>query len=288
VHVLVTPVNDAPVAVGDQASTAQATPVVVDVLANDDDVDGDALHVTALGTPSSGTVFQNPDGTVTYEPGPAFSGTATFDYTVGDGVATTVATVSVEVAAGPPLAGSAVHYLGTNGPGDTASTPVLPFTGTAPTETVLYNYDTNRDGFPGLFIREADNNLGTGDVAKYQRWSMPVDTGLVLSGHALLDVWAAMGGFDPGEGGRVVAALMSCNGSGFECTTLATGNERIEQDDAPGTFQPVTIDFGGVTATISPGRNLVVKVVVDGDSADSMMLAYGTVGYPGALRLNQP
>jgi hypothetical protein len=43
-----------------------------------------------------------------------------------------------------------------------------------------------------------------------------------------------------------------------------------------------------VTATIPPGRTLVIKLVVDGDSADSMMFAYGTVGYPGALRVNQP
>jgi hypothetical protein len=288
VHVHVLPVNDAPLALDDTAATGMGTPVIVPVLDNDSDVDGDALHVTSLGTPSSGTAFQNVDGTVTYEPAPGFSGTATFDYTVSDGVATDVATASVEVASGPPVTGSAVHYLGTNGPGDTTSTPVLPFTSTAPTETVLYNYDTDRDLLPGLFIREADNNLGTGDTAKYQKWSLPVDTGQVLAGHALLDIWAAMGDFDEHEGGRIIASLSNCNASALDCTPLAQADERIEQDDAPGTFQLITIDFGGVTATIPPGRTLVIKLVVDGDSADSMMFAYGTVGYPGALRVNQP
>jgi hypothetical protein len=261
---------------------------VISVLDNDSDVDGDALHITAVGTPSSGTALDNGDGTVTYQPAPGMSGTATFDYTVSDGVATAVATVSVEVASGPPVTGSSVQYLGTNGSGNTTSTPVLPFTSTAPSETVLYNYDTNRDALPGLFIREADNNLGTGDVNKFQKWSLPVDTGLVLAGHARLDVWAAMGGFDAHEAGRVIASLSSCDSSGFGCTQLHSGNQRIEQDDAPGTWQKITIDIGDIHATIPPGRALVLKVVVDGDSADSMMLAYGTTAYPGALRLNQP
>jgi hypothetical protein len=117
---------------------------------------------------------------------------------------------------------------------------------------------------------------------------LPVDTGEVLAGHALLDIWAAMGDFDEHEGGRIIASLSNCNASALDCTPLAQADERIEQDDAPGTFQLITIDFGGVTATIPPGRTLVIKLVVDGDSADSMMFAHGTVGYPGALRVNQP
>jgi hypothetical protein len=195
----------------------------------------------------------------------------------------------VDVTAGPPPAtGSAVHYLGTQGAGDTTSTPVLPFTTTAPTAGTLPNYDTDRDAQPGLRIREADNHLGTGDPAKYQKWSMAVDTGLVLAGPATLDLWAAMAGFDAGEAGRVIASISSCNASGFECTQLAMGSARVVQDDAPGSFLPVTIDFGVVSASIPPNRTLVVKVVVDGDSADDMVLAYGTATYASALRLGSP
>ena len=288
VHVLVQPQNDAPVAVDDQADTAMGTPVVVPVLDNDSDPDGDALYLTDVGPASSGTVFSNGDGTVTYVPAPGASGPATFPYTVGDGVTSSVADVQVDVAAGPPATGAATHYLGTNGPGNTTSTPVLPFTTTAPAAGPLPNYDTNRDSLPGLRIREADNHLGTGDAAKYQKWSMTVETGQVLAGRATLDLWAAMAGFDAGESGRVIASISSCNASGFECTQLGTGNDRVIQDDAPGTFQPITIDFGVVNATLSPNRTLVVKVVVDGDSADDMMLAYGTAAYAGALHLNTP
>ncbi|WP_152354710.1 Ig-like domain-containing protein, partial [Brachybacterium subflavum] len=40
--------NTAPVAAGDSAATAQDTAVVLDVLANDSDADGDPLTVTAV------------------------------------------------------------------------------------------------------------------------------------------------------------------------------------------------------------------------------------------------
>ncbi|OOC11734.1 hypothetical protein BM451_20070, partial [Dickeya dadantii] len=47
VAVTITPVNDAPVAANDSATTAEDTPVTVNVLSNDSDVDGDSLTVTA-------------------------------------------------------------------------------------------------------------------------------------------------------------------------------------------------------------------------------------------------
>lgn len=46
VTLTVTAVNDAPVAGADTASTAEDTPVVIDVLANDSDVEGGSLSVT--------------------------------------------------------------------------------------------------------------------------------------------------------------------------------------------------------------------------------------------------
>jgi hypothetical protein len=288
VHVAVTPQNDPPVAADDLASTAMGTPVVVPVLDNDSDPDGDALHVVSLGTPSSGTAFLNGDGTVTYVPAAGASGPATFEYTVGDGVSEAVAVVHVDVADGPPVTGTATHYLGTSGPGDTPSTPVLPFTDTAPTAHPLPNYDTDRDHRPGLRIHEADNHLGTGDPRKFQKWSMPLDTGLVLAGRASLDVWAAMDDFGAHKDGFVIASISSCNASGSSCTQLGMGNAHLAQDDAPGAFQAVTIDFGVLNTVIPPGRTLVVKVVVDGRSADNMMLAYGTAAYASALHLNTP
>jgi hypothetical protein len=97
VTVTVNPVNDPPVAVDDGATTNEDTAVVIDLLANDSDVDGDSLNVTVIGAASNGTVVDNGDGTVTYTPDPDYNGPDSFTYTVSDGTVTDTATVNVTV-----------------------------------------------------------------------------------------------------------------------------------------------------------------------------------------------
>ncbi|WP_370074047.1 beta strand repeat-containing protein [Salipiger bermudensis] len=117
VFVTVSPVNDAPVATDDSGSTAAATPVSVDVMANDSDVDGDTVLLDSVGTASNGTVGIDDMGTpgdasddrVVYTPNGGFSGSDSFTYTISDGNgATDTATVTVSVS-GPsnsaPVAG---------------------------------------------------------------------------------------------------------------------------------------------------------------------------------------
>lgn len=104
VAVTVNPVNDAPDAVNDSGITTPfGAAVVIPVLANDTDVDGDLLSVTAATPGSNGTTTVNGDGTVTYTPNAGFSGTDTFDYTISDGNGgTDTATVTVSVGIAPP------------------------------------------------------------------------------------------------------------------------------------------------------------------------------------------
>ncbi|WP_177408621.1 cadherin-like domain-containing protein [Pseudomonas sp. M30-35] len=84
VTVSVIPVQDPPVAEDDSASGTPDTPIVIPVLANDRDVDGDPLTVTSASSPN-GTVMINPDGTISFVATPGFSGTTTITYTVSDG-----------------------------------------------------------------------------------------------------------------------------------------------------------------------------------------------------------
>ncbi|TOJ49613.1 hypothetical protein CGI37_24185, partial [Vibrio parahaemolyticus] len=53
VEVNVTPVNDAPVAKGDIATTQEDTAVTIDVLPNDTDVDGDKLSIQSATVPEA-------------------------------------------------------------------------------------------------------------------------------------------------------------------------------------------------------------------------------------------
>ncbi len=86
VTVTVNPVNDAPVAVADSATTDEDTPVSIDVLANDSDIDNDELTVTAVTQGANGSVaIDAQSGQVTYTPNANFNGADSFTYTVSDG-----------------------------------------------------------------------------------------------------------------------------------------------------------------------------------------------------------
>ncbi|MEO9326258.1 ThuA domain-containing protein [Nocardioides sp. C4-1] len=94
--------NNPPVAVDDTATTREGTAVQIDVLANDTDADADAvLEVTEVTEPASGTATIAADGRVTYTPAAGFVGKDTFDYTVSDGTASDVGTVTVTVTKAP-------------------------------------------------------------------------------------------------------------------------------------------------------------------------------------------
>uniref|UniRef100_UPI0021DA78A7 retention module-containing protein n=1 Tax=Pseudomonas sp. RIT-PI-AD TaxID=3035294 RepID=UPI0021DA78A7 len=104
VVVEVAPVNDAPVANPDSASTPSATPVTIDVLRNDSDVDGDPLTLTGASA-ANGSVTVNPDGSLSYTPNDGFSGTDTITYGVADGQGGTAGssvTVTVTAPVPPP------------------------------------------------------------------------------------------------------------------------------------------------------------------------------------------
>lgn len=96
VDVTVVRSNAPPVATADQAASSGGA-VTLDLLANDNDPDGDPLQLTALTLPIEGQIAVNPDGRVTYTPRAGFSGEDTFTYQVSDGTATAEAEVTVSV-----------------------------------------------------------------------------------------------------------------------------------------------------------------------------------------------
>ena len=95
----------APDAVNDASTTDSNTPVMIDVLANDTDPDGDDLSVSNVTNGANGTVRINADGTVTYTPDTGFIGEDTFTYTISDGDGgTDTASVTVNVVNSAPVA----------------------------------------------------------------------------------------------------------------------------------------------------------------------------------------
>ncbi|MDQ1565217.1 MAG: large repetitive protein, partial [Actinomycetota bacterium] len=101
VTITVTPVNDAPVAVGTSLTVAEdSTATAGTVTATD--IDGPPAATFAIGTPpTNGTALLNPaTGTFTYQPNPNYNGPDSFTFKANDGsLDSTPATVTITVTA---------------------------------------------------------------------------------------------------------------------------------------------------------------------------------------------
>ncbi|WP_419243710.1 retention module-containing protein [Photobacterium leiognathi subsp. mandapamensis] len=107
--VIVTPVNDAPVANPDSFTTDEDTSITVDLTKNDHDVDGDKLTVKEInGTPvtpgheqtivvDNGKIVIAHDGGMTFVPRDNYHGDVTVPYTITDGDKTATSTVTIHV-----------------------------------------------------------------------------------------------------------------------------------------------------------------------------------------------
>ncbi|EPW6953209.1 tandem-95 repeat protein, partial [Vibrio parahaemolyticus] len=74
VSVDVTPVNDAPVAKDDIATTQEDTAVTIDVLPNDTDIDGDKLSIQSASVPEAQGKVEIVDGKLVFTPAENFNG----------------------------------------------------------------------------------------------------------------------------------------------------------------------------------------------------------------------
>jgi hypothetical protein len=107
VTVTVDPADDTPVANDDAIVIRDGKPVVIPVVDNDDDADGDPLTVDIVDQPEHGTVTVNDDGTITYTPDEGYDGDDTFTYEICDpsgNCSEATVTVEVEGSTAPPPA----------------------------------------------------------------------------------------------------------------------------------------------------------------------------------------
>ncbi|WP_318475676.1 retention module-containing protein [Photobacterium leiognathi] len=106
--VIVTPVNDAPVANPDSFTTNEDTSITVNLTNNDSDVDGDKLTVKEINGTSltggeqtivvdHGKIVIADDGSMTFIPSDNYHGDVTVPYTITDGDKTATSTVTIHV-----------------------------------------------------------------------------------------------------------------------------------------------------------------------------------------------
>ena len=94
---VINPINDAPVALNDSDSTDNKHDITIDVLANDTDVDGDTLTIKSITQPNSGTASIVGNKILFHPNSSDTNATATFTYTVTDGIADVDANVTVSI-----------------------------------------------------------------------------------------------------------------------------------------------------------------------------------------------
>lgn len=96
VYLTIKSVNDKPVLSADEAETYYGEPVVIDVLANDTDIESFVLKISSVSSPKNGKT-KIADNKITYTPNNGFAGDDIFTYTVADGDWKVTSTVKVTV-----------------------------------------------------------------------------------------------------------------------------------------------------------------------------------------------
>jgi hypothetical protein len=109
VPVVVLCTNDPPTAVDDTASAPEDGSALIEVLANDSDIDGDAPAVASATDPAHGSATVTSTNRISYVPDPGYCGPDTFDYTIRDpdGITDTASVaVAVTCVDDPPVPGA--------------------------------------------------------------------------------------------------------------------------------------------------------------------------------------
>lgn len=82
----ISPINDVPVANNDTATVNSGNTVIIPILANDYDVDGETLSNPSVLLPNHGSIAINADGSIAYTPDPNYEGYDTIKYYICDGL----------------------------------------------------------------------------------------------------------------------------------------------------------------------------------------------------------
>ena len=137
--------NRPPTAVDDRVETAEDTPVLIDVIANDTDPDGDTLRLVAVMAPAHGTATVVAGG-MRYVPEPDYHGPDRFTYRVADSSGE-MAAASVAVTVLPvndaPLAVGSIPTQQLEEGGPPATLEVAPYFEDADDEVLTYQAESS-------------------------------------------------------------------------------------------------------------------------------------------------
>ncbi len=294
VRVTVTPVNDPPEAVDDEAETLEDVPAVVDVLANDTDVDGDPLEVVSVGPAGHGTTAVVSGG-VRYASALNWYGTDRFSYTIADPeglTATATVTMTVLPVNDPPEAVGVISDQAVEEGGLPVTVDVLPYFTDVDGDVLTYTAVSSDEMAVTVSVSGSTLTLSpvvagratvtvtAADVeglTAVQRFGVAVGDRLVRG--VLVDTLAGFGRGHLSSVRMTVGRLLESGGGGM--TRLMVAGQHLSPDawrqmGAGGLPQSHELLFRA--ATLQQRRSATDLV---GTSADPRLRGPGSAGMPG-------
>jgi VCBS repeat-containing protein len=240
--------NDGPVANNDSGSTDEDTAVVINVLANDTDVDTGTVLVVTGASANNGTVTIGVGGALTYTPAANFNGTDQITYTISDGNGgTSTAVVNITIAAindaASPITGQITGTTTESVNGAAAGTATGAVTVT----------DVDNTGFNTTLVSGPTN--GTASITSAGVWTYtPSPT--------------AFDSLNVGQTGTDSFIVQSADGTSTRTITVTINGQNDSATATNGTFSGTVAEQGGINND-TPSVPAVASGTVTFTDADS-------------------
>ncbi len=239
VGVVITGVNDAPVAANDSDQVNTNSSIVINILGNDIDIDGDTLTVSSIGAAAHGAAVLNPNKTINYTPASGYLGSDSFTYTISDGQGgTSSAAVNITVKPATVLQEFETNFRqGVNG-----------YTGTLDTQLSQQNANTQYSTAAQIGVDK------TSDMQTLLRFDNLFGAGGIPDGAQILSATLTLQTTNSGNGATIHRMLQSWS-------PTATWNSFINGVSADGVEAVATPDMTtGATSTGATSFDVTASV----------------------------
>lgn len=157
---------------------------------------------------------------------------------------------------------------------------MLPLELSAPRGASVGNFDSNRNGDPGITIEKDGGGFATTDSTKVQIFEFTFAETTRVSGTPQVELYVAARGFDTSKNLGIAVAIERCSPV---CSTLTTSTW---SSSGEASWRQAILGFASLDETIQAGESLRLRIIApDSLAEDDMMIAYDAVPYSSVLRV---